>query len=240
MKLSPMLSAAPPDAANSLRCTTCAIPPCQPLSNQHLQAHPASIDSKSLVAPKIPSQLLQNQHLHAPLASVEFKLVITPVDATLTQNASPNFFRSNTYRKHGGRALDGRSIAISFDSLHPLESVCSACPEILGKRPSVVEEPVFDLYTVKRGLAKDRCDEGSLVAFSATLSPSFSYSSTLFCAFLLSPKSQPSSFQAIPHFAQKHRGWGFVSPTSITERWLTPAASNTSPRTRQATPRSPA
>src|ERR1700676_821116 len=104
MKLNPILSAAAPDDASSLRCHTRATPPFPPLSNQHLQAPPASIDFKLLTASEFHPQLPQNQHLHAPLVSVEFKLVITPVDATLTHNASPNFSRSNTYRKHGGRA----------------------------------------------------------------------------------------------------------------------------------------
>src|SRR5258708_37978501 len=39
-----------------------------------------------------------------------------------------------------------------------------------------------------------------------TLSPFFSHSCALFCAFLHSPKTQPFSFQAIPHSSSKNKG----------------------------------
>jgi hypothetical protein len=77
----------------------------QPLRNQHLQARSVSVDSKPLGAPRFHPQLSQNQHLRTPLPSVAFKELITPLHATLTQNTPPNPFRSNTYKKHGGRGL---------------------------------------------------------------------------------------------------------------------------------------
>src|SRR5712664_1937970 len=39
-----------------------------------------------------------------------------------------------------------------------------------------------------------------------TLSPFFSHSCALFCAFLHSPKTQPFSFQSLPHSSSKNKG----------------------------------
>jgi len=48
----------------------------------------------------------------------------------------------------------------------------------------------------------------SLSPIPYNLSPFFSHSCTLFCAFLHSPKTQLSCFQSIAHSLHKNRGWG--------------------------------
>src|SRR6266478_5188408 len=50
---------------------------------------------------------------------------------------------------------------------------------------------------------------------SNDLSPLFSYSCELFCMFLHMRKSQPLSFQALPHSLPKNTGWGYSQPSNV-------------------------
>src|SRR5712664_2697514 len=66
-----------------------------------------------------------------------------------------------------------------------------------------------------RGLSVKNSTTPVLTPIPYTLSPFFSNSCALFCAFLHSEKTQLLSFQAIPHSASKNQAaWGGVLLTS--------------------------